>query len=212
MNTADDDALFAEFLADFDPCGEALEWLTEAQLRMEFSRWSEAKGPSRSSKEKPMSGAGKNEAKERQEKKSHDAVSFQCVFCGAFLKMTFPFHCFTLKCQTCAESYRIQTVFAPGPVFLLVPQWRQKKNENHLRKDLPEAVKKALHRLDLDEQASLSQAKASFHRLVSEYHPDKVAHLGSELRALADRKTREYIAAFQTVQAWFSNFSERAES
>jgi DnaJ-class molecular chaperone len=34
---------------------------------------------------------------------------------------------------------------------------------------------------------------------MQEYHPDKVAHLGADIRALAERKAKEINEAYQTL-------------
>ena len=40
------------------------------------------------------------------------------------------------------------------------------------------------------------QIKRQYRKLVQEYHPDKVAHLGAELQSLANEKTREIQRAY----------------
>ena len=44
--------------------------------------------------------------------------------------------------------------------------------------------------------ASREQIVAAYKRLISEYHPDKVARMGSEIRELAERKSKEINAAY----------------
>jgi DnaJ-domain-containing protein 1 len=46
-------------------------------------------------------------------------------------------------------------------------------------------------------QASLDDISTAYRRLVSQYHPDKVATLGPELQALAVRKTVQINGAYQ---------------
>lgn len=55
--------------------------------------------------------------------------------------------------------------------------------------------------LGVQRGASHGEIHAAYIRLMSEYHPDKVANLGPELRALATRKTQEINAAYQEVVA-----------
>jgi hypothetical protein len=47
---------------------------------------------------------------------------------------------------------------------------------------------------------SAADARKAFRTLISQYHPDKVAHLAPEFQELADRKTRELLAAWELVQ------------
>ncbi|WP_366928182.1 FHA domain-containing protein [Corallococcus exiguus] len=51
--------------------------------------------------------------------------------------------------------------------------------------------------LSIGVSSSLQDARAAYHRLIAQYHPDKVAHLGDELRELAARKCREINAAWE---------------
>ena len=46
--------------------------------------------------------------------------------------------------------------------------------------------------------ASGDEIRTAYRSLVSQYHPDKVASLGPELRALAETKTKEIAAAYDT--------------
>jgi hypothetical protein len=55
--------------------------------------------------------------------------------------------------------------------------------------------------LELPADASPEQIRDAYRRLISQYHPDKVAALGIELRELADRKSAEITAAYQQALA-----------
>jgi DnaJ like chaperone protein len=46
---------------------------------------------------------------------------------------------------------------------------------------------------------TLAEARTAFRARMAEYHPDKVAHLGVELRELAARKTVEINLAMEFV-------------
>ncbi len=48
--------------------------------------------------------------------------------------------------------------------------------------------------------ASLEQIEFAYRRLVAQYHPDKVATLGPELRALAERMTVELNIAYKAAR------------
>ena len=51
--------------------------------------------------------------------------------------------------------------------------------------------------LNINPNASLDEIRAAYQSLISQYHPDKVATLGAEVRALAERKSKEITAAYQ---------------
>lgn len=47
--------------------------------------------------------------------------------------------------------------------------------------------------------ASPAEIRTAYRTLMSQYHPDKVASLGPELRDLAERKSREITQAYREV-------------
>jgi DnaJ like chaperone protein len=55
--------------------------------------------------------------------------------------------------------------------------------------------------LGVPADASYDDIRAAYRRLMSEYHPDKVAGLGVELRELASRKATEINAAYDAALA-----------
>jgi DnaJ like chaperone protein len=55
--------------------------------------------------------------------------------------------------------------------------------------------------LNVDPTASAEEIHAAYRRLISQYHPDKVEHLGPELKELAARKSQEITVAYQTAVA-----------
>ncbi len=46
----------------------------------------------------------------------------------------------------------------------------------------------------------LGEAKKAYRTLISQYHPDKVAHLAPEFRELADVRTRQILEAWQRIE------------
>jgi DnaJ-domain-containing protein 1 len=51
--------------------------------------------------------------------------------------------------------------------------------------------------LQVERSATLEQVKDAYRRRMLEYHPDKVARLGLDLRMLAEKKSKEINAAFK---------------
>lgn len=50
--------------------------------------------------------------------------------------------------------------------------------------------------LRIAESASLSDIEHAYRQQISQYHPDKVARLGEDLRQLAERRSKEINAAY----------------
>lgn len=53
--------------------------------------------------------------------------------------------------------------------------------------------------LNVSSQASVDEIRRAYKVLLSQYHPDKVATLGDELKALAEKKSKEITAAYRAA-------------
>jgi len=53
--------------------------------------------------------------------------------------------------------------------------------------------------LEINPDSSYEEIKAAYRKLMKEYHPDKVATLGKDLKALAESKTKEISEAYETA-------------
>jgi DnaJ-domain-containing protein 1 len=53
--------------------------------------------------------------------------------------------------------------------------------------------------LGVDETADLAQIEYAYRVKMSQYHPDKVAQLGDDIRQLAEAKSKEINAAYDTA-------------
>ena len=55
--------------------------------------------------------------------------------------------------------------------------------------------------LGVNADASVDDIRSAYKRLMSQYHPDKVASLGVELQELAERKSKDIAVAYQQALA-----------
>ena len=53
--------------------------------------------------------------------------------------------------------------------------------------------------LDIDRSANRAVIAAAYRARISQYHPDKVARMGPEIRALAEQKSAEINAAYEAA-------------
>ena len=71
----------------------------------------------------------------------------------------------------------------------------------------PPAVRDAWTVLGIARDTPLDEARRAFRALIAQYHPDKVAHLAPEFHALAERRTREILDAWEAVERALSGES-----
>jgi DnaJ-domain-containing protein 1 len=55
--------------------------------------------------------------------------------------------------------------------------------------------------LDIPESASISEISLQYKRKIREYHPDKVASLGKEIRDLAEFKSKQINSAYEFAKS-----------
>lgn len=53
--------------------------------------------------------------------------------------------------------------------------------------------------LEVEQGASAEEVKAAYRRLASQYHPDKLSHLGEEFKILAERRFKEIQEAYEQL-------------
>jgi len=78
---------------------------------------------------------------------------------------------------------------------------RNQRGRNETGETRTERPKPPHEVLGVSRNASLSEIKKAYRKLINMYHPDKFAHLGPELEATARDKTREIIAAYEAMTA-----------
>jgi DnaJ-domain-containing protein 1 len=55
--------------------------------------------------------------------------------------------------------------------------------------------------LQVTRGASKEEIKAAYYNMIKQYHPDRVSHLGKELRDVAHKKAKEINRAYQTLMS-----------
>jgi DnaJ-domain-containing protein 1 len=74
------------------------------------------------------------------------------------------------------------------------------RHSNPSESDGADPVERARKVLGLGPRFTSSELRAAYRLSMSQYHPDKVAALGPELRELAERKTKEINTAVRVLQ------------
>lgn len=152
----------------------------------------------------PATGAGNQRSKSREERNDGkcDHIVLNCASCSASLRLRFPFDAFSFRCPKCSITYSIMRPSQNAEIYCIYPHIDKNRDASR-SKTMPSAVVNALEVFGLDESADYESVKKSYRTCIAQYHPDKVAHLGDELKALAAKKTVEYNQAYRTISRFF---------
>ena len=144
--------------------------------------------------------------KEESVEQEQEYYNFKCLSCAATIRILQPMRVGAFRCVKCNSKYQVDTLTRNGTHFIIVPielpKHEQKRNHSDRRIVVPDHVLNALRKFgesDLPEKVELTKV---FRKCISEYHPDKVSHLGADLKKLAEEKTREYITAFELIKSF----------
>ena len=135
-------------------------------------------------------------------------ISFLCVACHSSLRIQAPSGNETYRCPKCAVIYKTIQAGKSPIVFVLKPQVAKNNGEssgqpNQRTRSIPPEVTRALKVFGLNESATLSDIKSAYREQIKAYHPDKVSHLGAELRAVAEAKTKEFNSAIKILTNFY---------
>ena len=85
-------------------------------------------------------------------------------------------------------------------VFLLLGYWIMSAILNWLSRGGESSGAEEWFRvLEVPQTASREEIVSAYKQKISEYHPDKVAQMGEELRALAESKSKQINAAYEAA-------------
>lgn len=112
-------------------------------------------------------------------------VTVSCPGCHRKLRLQLVLKPQGFKCPTC--GCRFEAVEHPGS------DWELRVVFD------PKSLTSYFKILDVTPHVSKEELHSAYRRRISEYHPDKVAALGAELRSLAEEKTKQINEAYRTI-------------
>ena len=75
---------------------------------------------------------------------------------------------------------------------------RRQQQSGH-RREAPDSPQNPYRVLGVERNATLEEIKKAYRELANRYHPDKVAHLGDEFKAMAENRFKEIQQAYQEI-------------
>lgn len=142
-------------------------------------------------------------------KKPPSVLIFRCVACSANIRAAtsnIGKQAVRFGCGHCKQAYYAKIIDADGFGFLIIPELPTNNSTERQEKvhEVPPHVLAALKCFGLTSSATMDDVRAAFRQAIVKYHPDKVNHLGDELKSLAEKKTKEFNAHFSTLEKFFS--------
>jgi DnaJ-domain-containing protein 1 len=137
----------------------------------------------KTSEEQAAPGPGARSATSQSESALHTQPIANCPRCDRKLRLPLDLPT-KLRCPSCRTVLEMQGEYG-GPVFLVA--------------FVEDVVSEACRVLGIGVDATAQQQRAAYRERISQYHPDKLAALGPELKALAEEKTKEINRAYSLL-------------
>jgi DnaJ-domain-containing protein 1 len=84
------------------------------------------------------------------------------------------------------------------------------KSNKRSNKIIPDTISQLLKYFDVKyPNADLNLLKHNYRSKLAEYHPDKVQHLGDDIKKLSEQKTKEIIENYNRLLRWLENDENR---
>ncbi len=164
------------------------------------------KGRERAS-EPPGRGGPQSQPSREQESRPR-SVAFNCAKCETKIRIQLRPERVTYRCPQCRTEYRTIHVDGELPVFLVIPHFPEPtpppREVPKRKRAFTAEVRTALATLELGEQAEFDDVREAYRERVKLYHPDKVSHLGVDLKKVAEAKTKEFNAAYRVLERFYS--------
>jgi DNA-directed RNA polymerase subunit RPC12/RpoP len=132
------------------------------------------------------------------------AASFACVACGVSVRL--PLREAHYRCPKCKSKYNVVRVSTAPLAFLLIPERVASSRASQApdgKRNISPQVRAAFALFGLEEAVTLERIRQAYREAVSLYHPDKVSHLGAELKQLAEEKTKRFNSAFRVLEDFY---------
>ncbi len=131
-------------------------------------------------------------------------ASFACLECR--VNMRLPLREAQYRCPKCKSGYKVVKVSSAPLTFLLIPERHGAPRSSDVpngKRSISPQVRAAFMLFGLDETATQDRIRQAYREAVRLYHPDKVSHLGAELKQLAEEKTKRFNSAMKVLEDFY---------
>lgn len=134
-------------------------------------------------------------------------VIFKCGICDSRIRVALSnLHAgddVVFRCTCCEQRYVLRLADSDGFAILITPECVEDSSSEPNKAPRPRQVIAALRCFELPANASWNDACTAYRKMVTQYHPDKVQHLGAAIQDVATAKTKELILAYGILREFF---------
>jgi hypothetical protein len=134
-------------------------------------------------------------------------ATFKCVRCHVLIRISLEPSADIFRCAQCRHRYSFVMVRSDPKTILIVPEAILSATQAGAgaARAWPPKVKDAFALLGIEPTEDLPAVKRAYRQLIAQYHPDTVAHLGLDLRRLAEDRTKAFVAALQVIESFLGS-------
>lgn len=150
-----------------------------------------------------LKGSGSSHASSTQDRDPEAHFVFSCVRCTIGIRIPATPIADSFKCGRCSHNYHVRWLGQTPDVVMLMPDALPSTVRDPDRPPaFPPKVLDAFKCLDLTPTYDLPAARSAYRALIRQYHPDRVADLGPDLKRVAEQKTKQIVAAFRDIETF----------
>lgn len=143
---------------------------------------------------KKAQGESTSTFKKEKGKNDENTRMFSCPSCRKNIRVQVPINKSVGRCKNCHGQFIVETDKSDNLYIFMVNE------EDEARTYKPLDADQCFYIIGVHKTASSKQIKAAYRQRMQEYHPDKVAKLGDELRELAEVKAKQINAAYNYLK------------
>ena len=150
----------------------------------------------------------RKESEHKEHERQNRTAVFDCIGCGTAIRLRLQ-GAAVHRCPSCKMEYKTIQAAGEPTVLLVVPtsihRGKSSEKKSQQKRAMPPDIRSALVALGLSEEASFEDVRGAYREHVKQYHPDKVSHLGADLRKLAETKTKEFNTAYAKLEKFYAS-------
>ena len=135
----------------------------------------------------------KNNNSEKKQENNVKTTLFECTVCKNKFSIDTRDNFDAFACKKCKSIFSYEWI-------------KNKLIINVIKKEqiIPNEIMNLANFFSLEFPITQNDLKKSYHKILSQYHPDKVSHLAQEFKNISEQKTKEIIKNYELLNNWIN--------